>query len=84
MSDDDLDSLRAQRMAQLQNQFVSSLFSRKQWVIFLKLLFQGAGGDGEQQKKQQEMRQQQEDMKNTFLSQILDQGARARREYYSK
>uniref|UniRef100_T1GC07 Programmed cell death protein 5 n=1 Tax=Megaselia scalaris TaxID=36166 RepID=T1GC07_MEGSC len=60
MGDDELDALRAQRMAQLQNQYGAG------------------GGDGEQQKKQQEMRQQQEEMKNSFLSQILDQGARAR------
>ena len=40
------------------------------------------GGDGSQQQKQQaEAQQRQEEMKHSILSQILDQQARARREF---
>ena len=41
--------------------------------------FQGSGGDGSQQQKAAERQAQVEDMKNSILSQVLTQEARARR-----
>lgn len=38
----------------------------------------GKGGGGPNKEQQEEMRRQQEDMKNSILSQVLDQQARAR------
>ncbi|KAI0224981.1 Programmed cell death protein 5 [Lamellibrachia satsuma] len=58
MADDELEAIRAKRMAELQQQYGG-----------------GGGGDKEQQ---EEVRRQQEDMKNSILSQVLDQQARAR------
>lgn len=40
--------------------------------------FQGGGSNNEQQQKAVEMQKQQDDMKNSILTQILDQNARAR------
>ena len=39
----------------------------------------GGGGGAQQQQQQEEMKQQQQDMKNSILSQVLTQEARARR-----
>ncbi|KFB35934.1 AGAP005432-PA-like protein [Anopheles sinensis] len=41
-------------------------------------VLEDAGSNPDQQKKAQEQRQAQEDMKNSMLSQLLDQDARAR------
>lgn len=65
MGDSDLEAIRAKRMAQLQAQY------------------QGSGGGGgnssaEQQKAMQERQEAMNDMKNSILSQVLDQSARAR------
>lgn len=38
----------------------------------------GAAGGQQQQQQQEEQKRQQEDMKNSILSQVLTQGARAR------
>jgi len=61
MADQELEQLRARRMAELQQQ-------------------QGGYGAGGQQSQQARMEkaQQQEEMKNSILSQVLDQQARAR------
>lgn len=52
------------------------------WSSFSKFFlfyFQGGGGaSGEQQKAAQERQEQIKDMKNSILSQVLDQSARAR------
>lgn len=58
MADDELDAIRARRMAELQ-----------------------AGGGGQNQpspEEQAERQRQMSDMKNSILSQVLDQSARAR------
>ncbi|XP_073842361.1 programmed cell death 5 [Musca autumnalis] len=59
---DDLEHIRAQRMAQLQSQYGGS----------------GGGNAGDKQKAQEEQMRQQEEMKHAILSQVLDQQARAR------
>ncbi|XP_034249330.1 programmed cell death protein 5 [Thrips palmi] len=63
MEDADLEEIRAQRLAQLQSQY-------------------GGGppgqGDPNQQKAAEERKKEVDDMKNSILSQILDQPARAR------
>ncbi|XP_034339152.1 programmed cell death protein 5-like [Crassostrea angulata] len=60
MADDELEALRAQRMAQLQSQY-------------------GGGGAGRpSQEEQEEKARQMTEMKNSILSQVLDQQARAR------
>jgi len=59
MADDELEVLKAKRLAQLQAQ-------------------QGPAGQADGQSQEAERRQQAEQMKNTMLSQILDQQARAR------
>jgi len=56
MEDDDLQQLRANRLAELKQ----------------------SRGQGEDETKRQEQKQQQEDRKNSMLTQILDQPARAR------
>ena len=43
------------------------------------VFFQGSGADGSQQQKAAERQAQVEDMKNSILSQVLTQEARARR-----
>ena len=61
MADDDLDAIRARRMAELQSQYG------------------GGGGQNQPSAEEQEERQRQmNDMKNSILSQVLDQSARAR------
>ncbi|XP_061402458.1 programmed cell death protein 5 [Musca vetustissima] len=60
---DDLDAIRAQRMAQLQSQYGGGA---------------GGGNAGDKQKAQEEQMRQQEEMKHAILSQVLDQQARAR------
>ncbi|KAK2149972.1 hypothetical protein LSH36_428g01054 [Paralvinella palmiformis] len=59
MADEELETIRAKRMAELQQQLG------------------GAPGMGQNSEDQERMRQQQE-MKNSILSQVLDQQARAR------
>jgi len=59
--DDDLEAIRARRMAELQQQYGGS-----------------GGGGGPSAEQQEQMKQKQEDMKNSILSQVLDQQARAR------
>lgn len=63
MADPELAAIRAQRMAELQQQ---------------QQFGGGSGPSQEQQQKQQEMQERREDMKNSILSQVLDQQARAR------
>ena len=46
-------------------------------LMVVAILFQGMGG-GDQQKEMQERQQAMEDMKNSILSQVLTQQARAR------
>ncbi|XP_005176917.1 programmed cell death protein 5-like [Musca domestica] len=60
---DDLDAIRAQRMAQLQSQYGGG---------------GGGGNAAEKQKAQEDQMRQQEEMKHAILSQVLDQQARAR------
>lgn len=61
MADDDLEAIRARRMAELQSQMG------------------GPGGQNQPSQEEQEERQRQmNDMKNSILSQVLDQSARAR------
>ncbi|XP_065914998.1 programmed cell death protein 5-like [Dysidea avara] len=64
MADSDLEALRAKRLAELQAQY------------------QGGGGggqnDSERQKQQAEAMKREDEMKNSILSQILQQDARAR------
>uniref|UniRef100_A0A1A9W3B7 Programmed cell death protein 5 n=1 Tax=Glossina brevipalpis TaxID=37001 RepID=A0A1A9W3B7_9MUSC len=60
MADNDLEAVRAQRLAQLQSQYV------------------GGHNAPDKQKAQEEQMRQQEEIKNTILSQVLDQQARAR------
>eukprot|EP00794_Sanderia_malayensis_P019165 gene19165-21086_t len=63
MADDpEIAALRAQRMAELQQQMGG----------------QGGSGGAEQQQKQQEAAAREAEMRNSLLSQILDQSARAR------
>ncbi|XP_048752922.1 programmed cell death protein 5-like isoform X2 [Ostrea edulis] len=59
MADDELEALRAQRMAQLQSQY-------------------GGGAGQPSQEEREEKAQQMKEMKNSILSQVLDQEARAR------
>ncbi|XP_065359343.1 programmed cell death protein 5 [Calliphora vicina] len=60
---DDLDAIRAERMAQMQSQYGGG---------------GGGGNAAEKQKAQEEQMRQQEEMKHSILSQVLDQQARAR------
>lgn len=62
MEDEELQAIRAQRMAQLQNQYGAG----------------GGQGQGPSQEQQEEMRRKQEEMKNNILVQVLDQEARSR------
>ncbi|XP_067651788.1 programmed cell death protein 5-like [Haliotis asinina] len=59
MADDDLEAIRARRMAQLQQQY-------------------GGSGGGPSEEEQQQAQKQAQDMKNSILSQVLDQSARTR------
>lgn len=63
MADQELEQLRAKRMAELQAQQGG---------------YGGAGAGAQGAAQQQQKAQQQEEMKNSILSQILDQQARAR------
>ena len=47
-------------------------------------LSQGQMGGGENQEQQEEMKRHQTEMKNSILSQVLDQHARARCRCFSK
>lgn len=64
MEDSDLDEIRAQRLAQLQSQYGSGPA--------------GQPGNPNQQKVAEERKREVDDMKNSILSQVLDQSARAR------
>lgn len=91
MADKELEQLRQQRMAQMESQFVSwtlitsiydyylFFFFRIKWNFWIDLL-QG-GKEADQQKALQDRARQQEDAKNSILSQIMDQDARARCKY---
>ncbi|XP_033729222.1 programmed cell death protein 5-like [Pecten maximus] len=63
MEDDDLESIRARRMAEMQAQYGGG---------------GGGGGGGPSQEEQMEKARQMADMKHSILSQVLDQPARAR------
>ena len=63
MGDSDLEEIRAQRLAQLQAQYGGGPAGQ---------------GDPNQQQKAEERRREVDDMKNSILSQVLDQSARAR------
>jgi programmed cell death protein 5 len=65
MADPELDALRAKRLAELQQQ------SGQQGSM-------GMGGGGGEKNSGEEQRQKQEDMRNTLLSSLLTQEARAR------
>ena len=65
MGDEDLSAIRAKRMAELQAR--SGGMSGR-----------GGGGGADQQKEMQEKQQAMEDMRNSILSQVLTQEARAR------
>jgi programmed cell death protein 5 len=64
MDDPELERLRQKRMSELQQQ---SGYGGAQ-----------GGGGGSKAEQQEEMRRQQQDMKNSILSQVLTQEARAR------
>lgn len=49
--------------------------------FFILNLIKGGGNDPEKQKAQEDRQRQQEDAKNSMLSQLLDQNARARRKF---
>ena len=71
MSDPELEAIRARRLAELQ----ASRGGAQQM---------GQGGGGVQQAQQlAERREKEEDMRNSILSQILSQEARARRKCFS-
>lgn len=79
MADPELEQLRKQRLAQLQSQYkvIILICYPDIEIAFLVFIFQQ--GDGANaQKAQEEQAKQQEDMKNSILSQIMDQSARAR------
>ncbi|KAL3860284.1 hypothetical protein ACJMK2_010425 [Sinanodonta woodiana] len=59
MGDDELEELRARRLAEMQAQY-------------------GRKGGGPSQKDDEEAKEKMKDMKNSILSQVLDQSARAR------
>lgn len=64
MADDELEAIRARRMAELQKQMGGAM---------------GEGGQGgPSMEQQQQMQERQAEMKNSILSQVLDQQARAR------
>ena len=60
-------------------QYTKQCFFRSGKLIVLISFFQGSGADGSQQQKAAERQAQVEDMKNSILSQVLTQEARARR-----
>lgn len=62
MEDTDLEEIRAQRLRQLQSQYGGP----------------AGQGDANQQKAAEDRRREMDDMKNSILSQVLDQSARAR------
>ncbi|KAK3914913.1 Programmed cell death protein 5 [Frankliniella fusca] len=64
MEDSDLEEIRAQRLAQLQSQYGGGPASQP--------------GNPNQQKAAEERKREVDDMKNSILSQVLDQSARAR------
>lgn len=66
MADQELEMLRAKRMAELQ---------QAQGMSGMPAAY---GGGGANQQQRMEKAQQQEEMKNSILSQVLDQQARAR------
>lgn len=76
MDDQELEQIRMQRLAQMQQQ-VSFRQGYKGIFELTKKLFQG-GQNPEAQQKRAEQEQQQTEMKNSMLVQLLDQNARAR------
>lgn len=62
MDDRELQALRQKRLAELQQQQPGA----------------AGGQSAQQQQQQEEQKRQQDDMKNSILSQVLTQGARAR------
>lgn len=94
MADKELEQLRQQRLAQMESQFVRLNFKKhSRWLstiyslctngtfLFIYLNLLQGGKDAEQQKAMQDRARQQEDAKNSILSQIMDQDARARCKY---
>lgn len=67
MDDRELQQLRQKRLAELQQQSGGSGGGGG-----------GAGGGASSQQQQEEQRRQQEELKNTILTQVLTQEARAR------
>ncbi|OQV12387.1 putative Programmed cell death protein 5 [Hypsibius exemplaris] len=65
--DDDLEAIRAQRMAQLRRQNPGALGATP-----------GAGEADQNQQNAQERQKQEEEMRHSILAQVLDQSARAR------
>lgn len=63
MADEDLEEIRAKRMAELKGQYPGG---------------PGGQGQGQNREQQEEMMRKQEEMKNSILVQVLDQPARAR------
>ncbi len=74
MEDDELARIRAQRMAQMQQQAGAGGGPGGGPAGM------PGGGPGDQAKQAEDKRQAVEDMKNSILSQVLSQEARARRE----
>lgn len=88
MADKELDQLRQERLAQMESQYVSlasnsSPFPRYFSLIIFKTIsfIQGNKNSEQQNAMQERARQQQEDTKNSILTQIMDQNARARCKY---
>lgn len=81
MADDELAAIRAQRMAQMRQQQqqsgdpqVYSIILNKIFQLQMSLLSKLQNA----QKQEEDRRQQEADMKNSILSQVLNQSARAR------
>ena len=105
MEDQELEALRAKRMAEMQAKAVSTSkhcsydekflveINKLQELLRTKIVtnwtsFQGVGGPGKmggdpgsQAQAQEDKQRQVEDMKNSILSQVLTQEARARCKY---
>lgn len=77
MNDPEIEAIRQQRMAQMQQQqYVRTHDVRLKNVIFMNKCFYFK--DPESQKKKEAQMEQQTQMKNSILAQLLDQDARAR------
>ena len=88
MSSDDLEAIRARRMQEMQQQRAQQggkVISDKIPYSFndriRKIMKIQSGGQGDQQAAEEERKAQVDDMKNSILSQVLSQEARARCEY---